>query len=162
MTKWAALAVALGALAVVGCEMPQSAPLEMLVEAPRTLRAAGHTTLEVSQVNASTRDRVRITHWPDNVTDAYFSSGTVDGTVLRPNGISRTITIKCIAKGDGGVGIRQEGGRTFMPASSWSTLSARQRQKPRPLRCAKPWVAQPSATIAVFFSGGRAVSEHRR
>ena len=50
MTKWAALAVALGALAVVGCEMPQSAPLEMLVEAPRTLRAAGHTTLEVSQV----------------------------------------------------------------------------------------------------------------
>ena len=76
MTKWAALAVALGALAVVGCEMPQSAPLEMLVEAPRTLRAAGHTTLEVSQVSP-TRDRVRITHWPDNVTDAYFSS--VDG-----------------------------------------------------------------------------------
>ena len=77
ITKWAALAVALGALAVVGCEMPQSAPLEMLVEAPRTLRAAGHTTLEVSQVS-STRDRVRITHWPDNVTDAYFSSGTVE------------------------------------------------------------------------------------
>ena len=100
ITKWAALAVALGALAVVGCDMPQSAPLEMLVEAPRTLRAAGHTTLEVSQV-LSARDRVKIAHWPDNVVDAYFSSVEVNGVWLRLNGISRTVTIKCQSKSSG-------------------------------------------------------------
>ena len=37
---------------MVGCDMPQSAPLEMLVEAPRTLRAAvheaGHTPAEMT------------------------------------------------------------------------------------------------------------------
>ena len=94
------------------------------------------------------RDRVKITHWPDNVTDAYFSSGTVDGTVLRPNGISRTITIKCQSKNSGGVG--SHGG--WPNAQCWRQAGARCRQGNANTETATvclPWAAQPSATMAL-------------
>ena len=98
MTRWALLFAAL-ALAMTGCAaaikvVPDAEPAmnqewcagnitctDGDVKAGGT-RAAAHTDLQVSQVSEF-RDRVRITHWPDNVTDAYFSSGTVDGDMGR-------------------------------------------------------------------------------
>ena len=128
--------------------MPEQEPATIVGagEASGT-RAAAHTDLQVSQVSEF-RDRVRITHWPDNVTDAYFSSGTVDGdmgdVVLRPNGISRTITIKCT----GDIG-RQEGGRTLRAGVKMEHAVGKTTSKSETATVCLPWSAQPSATITV-------------
>ena len=97
MTKWAALAVALVVLAVVGCDMPQSAPLEMLVEAPRTMRAADAHAPSVTRLSDE-RDHVTVTGpWAEGwyISGVYFDVGT---RPMPPNpltGIKRNLTVRC-------------------------------------------------------------------
>ena len=112
MTKWAALAVALVALAVVGCDMPQSAPVEMLVEAPRAMRAAAVAEPSITATKQDeARDHVTVTGpWAEGwyISGVYFDVGA---RKMPPNpltGIKRNLTIRC------DVGVSFQRGRGFV------------------------------------------------